>query len=130
MYNIFLRFSEFLFFIMTLATNFEALSLANHDFSNSLYTVRILMFLRSITTLYPKLIGFFFFFFVPKELAKRENGNIFYSPFSIHLIMFLASVGAASKTFDEMMATMHLNETTHSLENYRNLLEELTVSKK
>ena len=57
---------------MALTTNLEALSLANHDFSFSLY----------------------------KELAKTETGNIFYSPFSIHVIMFMASVGAASKTFD------------------------------
>ncbi|XP_027846973.1 leukocyte elastase inhibitor-like isoform X4 [Aphis gossypii] len=82
---------------MALATNLEALSLANHDFSFSLY----------------------------KELAKTEKGNIFYSPFSIHVIMFMASIGAASKTFDEMIATIHLNKTTHSLEAYRNLLEDL-----
>ncbi|XP_025205520.1 serpin B4-like isoform X6 [Melanaphis sacchari] len=82
---------------MALTTNLEALSLANHDFSFSLY----------------------------KELAKTEKGNIFYSPFSIHVIMFMASVGAASKTFDEMIATIHLNKTTHSLESYRNLLEDL-----
>lgn len=61
-------------------------------------------------------------------MAKTEKGNIFYSPFSIHVIMFMASVGAASKTFDEMIATIHLNKTTHSLEAYRNLLEDLTVS--
>ncbi|XP_060838643.1 leukocyte elastase inhibitor-like isoform X2 [Rhopalosiphum padi] len=83
---------------MALATNLEALSLANHDFSFSLY----------------------------KELAKTETGNIFYSPFSIHVIMFMASIGAASKTFDEMIATIHLNKTTHSLEAYKNLLEDLT----
>jgi len=40
----------------------------------------------------------------------------------------MASVGAASKTFDEMIATIHLNKTTHSLEAYRNLLEDLIVS--
>ncbi|XP_008178943.1 serine protease inhibitor 4, serpin-4-like isoform X4 [Acyrthosiphon pisum] len=83
---------------MALNTNYEnALSLANHDFSFSLY----------------------------KELAKTENGNIFFSPFSIHVIMFMASMGAASKTFDEMINTIHLNETTHSMEGYRTLLEDL-----
>jgi len=61
-------------------------------------------------------------------VAKTETGNIFFSPFSIHVIMFIASVGAASKTFDEMVATIHLNETTYSLEAYRQLLEDLTVS--
>jgi len=61
-------------------------------------------------------------------VAKIEKGNIFYSPFSIHVIMFMASTGAASKTFDEMVATLHLNETTHSLEAYGKLLEALTVS--
>jgi len=61
-------------------------------------------------------------------VAKTETGNIFYSPFSIHVIMFMASTGAASKTFDEMVVTMHLNDTTHSLEAYGKLLEELTVS--
>jgi len=61
-------------------------------------------------------------------VAKTETGNIIYSPFSIHVIMFMASTGAASKTFDEMVATIHLNETTHSLEAYGKLLENLTVS--
>jgi len=61
-------------------------------------------------------------------LAKTEKGNIFFSPFSIHVIMFMASMGAASKTFDEMIKTIHLNETTHSKEGYRNLLEDLLVS--
>ncbi|XP_015375355.1 PREDICTED: serpin B4-like isoform X1 [Diuraphis noxia] len=78
-------------------SNIEALSLANHDFSFSLY----------------------------KELAKTETGNMFYSPFSIHVIMFMASVGAASKTFDEMINVIHLNKTTHSMEAYKNLLEDL-----
>ncbi|NP_001156102.2 serine protease inhibitor 4-like isoform X1 [Acyrthosiphon pisum] len=83
---------------MDLSTNLEALRSANHDFSFSLY----------------------------KEVAKTETGNIFYSPFSIHVIMFIASIGAVAKTFDEMVATIHLNETTYSLEAYRQLLEELT----
>lgn len=42
--------------------------------------------------------------------------------------MFMASVGAASTTFDEMISTIHLNKTTHSLEAYKELLEELIVS--
>lgn len=42
--------------------------------------------------------------------------------------MFMASVGAVSKTFDEMIATIHLNKTTHSLEAYKNLLDDLIVS--
>lgn len=41
--------------------------------------------------------------------------------------MFMASIGAASKTFDEMMTTIHLNKTTHSLEAYSELLDDLTV---
>jgi len=61
-------------------------------------------------------------------LAKTEKGNIFYSPFSIHVIMFMASIGAASKTFDEMINTIHLNKTTHSMESYKQLLEDLLVS--
>lgn len=61
-------------------------------------------------------------------MAKTERGNIFYSPFSIHLIMFMASSGAASKTFDEIVATLHLNKTTYSLEAYKQLLEDITVS--
>ncbi|CAI6369441.1 unnamed protein product [Macrosiphum euphorbiae] len=79
-------------------TNLEALSSANHEFSFSLY----------------------------KEIAKTETGNIIYSPFSIHVIMFVASTGADLKTFDEIVATMHLNKTTHSMEAYRKLLEDLT----
>lgn len=39
----------------------------------------------------------------------------------------MASIGAVSKTFDEMISTIHLNKTTHSLEEYRNLLNHLTV---
>lgn len=42
--------------------------------------------------------------------------------------MFMASVGAASRTYDEIITTIHLNKTTHSLEEYRKLLDELTVS--
>lgn len=42
--------------------------------------------------------------------------------------MFMASVGAASNTFDEMLNTIHLNKTTHSLEAYKQLLEDLVVS--
>jgi len=61
-------------------------------------------------------------------LVKTDEGNIFFSPFSIHLIMFMASLGAASKTFDEMINTIHLNKTTHSMEGYRKLLEDLLVS--
>lgn len=41
--------------------------------------------------------------------------------------MFMASVGAAANTFDEMVATIHLNKTTHSLEAYKNLLDDLIV---
>jgi len=40
----------------------------------------------------------------------------------------MASVGAASKTFDEMINVIHLNKTTHSMEAYKNLLEDLLVS--
>ncbi|XP_022165487.1 serpin B6-like [Myzus persicae] len=83
---------------MALSTNLEALRCANQDFSFSLY----------------------------REVAKTERGNIFYSPFSIHLIMFMASSGAASKTFDEIVATLHLNKTTYSLEAYKQLLEDIT----
>ncbi|XP_060881642.1 serpin B4-like isoform X2 [Metopolophium dirhodum] len=82
---------------MALNTSYESLSLANHDFSFSFY----------------------------KEVDKTDEGNIFFSPFSIHVIMFMASMGAASKTFDEMINTIHLNETTHSMEGYRKLLEDL-----
>lgn len=42
--------------------------------------------------------------------------------------MFMASTGTASKTYDEIIATLHLNKTTHSLEAYQNLLEHLTVN--
>ncbi|VVC37390.1 Serpin domain,Serpin, conserved site [Cinara cedri] len=82
----------------TLATNLEALKLANHDFSFSLYT----------------------------ELANSNSGNMFYSPFSIHVILFMASTGAVSKTFDEIIAVLHLNEITYSPEVYKNLLEDST----
>lgn len=60
-------------------------------------------------------------------MAKYETGNIFYSPFSIHVIMFMASVGAASKTFDEITAIIHLNKNNHSMEAYKILLENLTM---
>jgi len=42
--------------------------------------------------------------------------------------MFMASVGAVSKTFDEMIATIHLNKTTHSLDAYSRFLEDLIAS--
>lgn len=40
----------------------------------------------------------------------------------------MASVGAASETLDEIMATLNLNKTANSLKVYKELLEELTVS--
>ncbi|XP_015378838.1 PREDICTED: serpin B4-like [Diuraphis noxia] len=83
---------------MEFTTNLEELISAYHEFSFSLY----------------------------KEIAKTETGNIFYSPFGIHMIMFMTSTGAASKTFDEIVATMHLNKTTHSMNTYRKLLEDIT----
>ncbi|XP_060880830.1 serpin B4-like isoform X2 [Metopolophium dirhodum] len=81
--------------MVQLTPNLETLRSAIHDFSFSMY----------------------------KEVAKTETGNIFYSPFGIHLIMFMASTGATSKTFDEMVATIHLNESSHSMETYKKLLE-------
>ncbi|XP_060880898.1 serpin B4-like isoform X1 [Metopolophium dirhodum] len=87
--------------MVELTANLETLRSAIHNFSFSMY----------------------------KEVAKTETGNIFYSPFGIHLIMFMASTGAASKTFDEIVATIHLNESSHSMETYRKLLEDLTSAK-
>ncbi|CAI6368280.1 unnamed protein product [Macrosiphum euphorbiae] len=88
--------------IVPLTANLETLRSTVHNFSFSMY----------------------------KEVAKTETGNIFYSPFGIHLIMFMASTGAASKTFDEIVATIHLNETSwktdETLEAYRKLLDYLT----
>ncbi|XP_050435896.1 leukocyte elastase inhibitor-like isoform X2 [Adelges cooleyi] len=82
---------------MALATNsLEALSLANHDFSLSLYSK-----------------------------FNQKDGNIFYSPFSIHLVMFMASVGAAAKTFDEIVNTLHLTKNNTALDAYKELLENL-----
>lgn len=60
-------------------------------------------------------------------MIKTSTGNMIYSPFSIHVIIFMASVGADSKTFEEMIAAIHLSKSNYSLEAYSDLLEDLTV---
>lgn len=43
--------------------------------------------------------------------------------------MFMAIMGAASKTYDEIMATLHLNKNTIDLlKKYNDLLKNLLVS--
>ncbi|XP_050430549.1 leukocyte elastase inhibitor-like isoform X2 [Adelges cooleyi] len=82
---------------MTLAlNNFEALSLANQGFSLSLYSK-----------------------------LSQQDGNIFYSPISIHIILFMASIGAAAQTFDEILNTLHLTKETNFSEIYKELLNSL-----
>ncbi|XP_050430575.1 uncharacterized protein LOC126839339 [Adelges cooleyi] len=82
---------------MALATNnLEVLSLANHDFSLSLYSK-----------------------------FNQQDGNIFYSPLSIHLVMFMASIGAAAKTLDEIVNTLHLTKNNTALDAYKELLDNL-----
>lgn len=53
---------------------------------------------------------------------------MFYSPLSVHVIMFMASTGADSKTLDEITATVCVNNSNNLLEAYKKLLGELTVS--
>ncbi|XP_050527349.1 leukocyte elastase inhibitor-like isoform X2 [Daktulosphaira vitifoliae] len=77
-------------------TNLDSLSLANYDFSLSLYSK-----------------------------FSKQDGNIIYSPFSIHVIMFMASVGAAGKTFDEIINTIYLTKDNHLLDAYKELLDNL-----
>lgn len=66
--------------------------------------------------------------FLKELLAMTGNGNIFYSPLGIHAIMFNASIAANSKTFDEIITAINLNEATYSQNAYSELLEKLTVS--
>lgn len=61
-------------------------------------------------------------------MLSKADGNIFYSPLSIHVLMFMASIGAVSNTFDEILATIHLNKSNDLLEAYKELLNNLMVS--
>ncbi|XP_050532594.1 serpin B10-like [Daktulosphaira vitifoliae] len=78
--------------------NLEALSLSNYAFSLKFYA----------------------------EFRNYED-NIFYSPLNIHVLMFMASVGAAAGTFDEMFNLLHLskNNTIELLDTYRRLYKHL-----
>ncbi|VVC24911.1 Serpin domain,Serpin, conserved site [Cinara cedri] len=80
------------------AENLETYSKANHDFALSLYT----------------------------KLAEIETGNIIYSPLSIHVIMFMTSIGAVSKTLDEIIKTIHLTNIKYSVEDYSAMLKRIT----
>lgn len=66
--------------------------------------------------------------FLKELLAITESGNIFYSPLSIYAITLNASVGANSKTFDEIIKVINSNETTDLQNVYGIFLEKLTVS--
>ncbi|XP_050535132.1 serpin B4-like [Daktulosphaira vitifoliae] len=81
---------------MDVVNNLEVLCSANHQFALSLYS----------------------------ELNKQD-GNIFYSPFSIHLIMFMASMGAAADTLDELYTTLQLKKNSNLLDTFSDFLDGL-----
>ena len=55
-----------------------------------------------------------FAFDLYQELIKNENGNIFFSPFSISTALAMTYAGADQNTANEMANTMHFDENIPS----------------
>lgn len=53
-----------------------------------------------------------FSFDLYKEIAKKEQGNIFYSPFSISTVLAMTYAGAKGKTAEEMASVLHFDINT------------------
>ncbi|XP_050548035.1 serine protease inhibitor A3G-like [Daktulosphaira vitifoliae] len=83
---------------LTVAT-LNTLRVANHDFSMALYSK-----------------------------LNKDNENLFYSPISIHIVLLMAGIGAASNTYNEIFDTIRMPKNDDTLEPYEKLLSTLNVS--
>lgn len=60
---------------------------------------------------------------------QKTEGNLFFSPFSCQLVLFLASIGAKGKTFEEMRDAICLPaEWSHVLQSFKSLLTSIDES--
>ncbi|XP_050535095.1 serpin B10-like [Daktulosphaira vitifoliae] len=75
------------------SNNLEVLRLANHDFSSILYSK-----------------------------LNNNNENLFYSSLSIHVVMLMAGMGAATQTFNEIFDTIQLPKNKSLIKSYGELL--------
>lgn len=72
-----------------------------------------------------------FAFDLYQELIKNENGNIFFSPFSISTALAMTYAGADQNTANEMANTMHFDENIPSFHlNYGKYLNQLETNAK
>lgn len=72
-----------------------------------------------------------FAFELYKEIAKKEKGNIFFSPFSISTALAMTYAGADGKTAEEMASTMHFNANNEEFHmSYGNYLKTLESNAK
>lgn len=72
-----------------------------------------------------------FAFELYNEIAKKEQGNIFFSPFSISTALAMTYAGADGKTAEEMASTMHYNSNTEEYhQSYGNYLKTLESNAK
>jgi len=65
-----------------------------------------------------------------RELSKKENDNIFFSPYSILTALSIAYEGARGKTAEEMRDVLHIPvDNTSRREGFRRLILDLTPKK-
>src|SRR3989344_6535442 len=59
-----------------------------------------------------------FAFDLYSQLDKSENGNLFYSPYSISAALAMTYEGAKGKTADEMKSVFHFPESNILMQNF------------
>lgn len=62
-----------------------------------------------------------FAFDIYSELDKTNNGNLFYSPYSLFAAMAIAYEGSKSQTYEEIKSVLHFPETDILRPNFANI---------
>ncbi|KRT82821.1 hypothetical protein AMK59_4624 [Oryctes borbonicus] len=60
-------------------------------------------------------------------ILSKQEGNVFYSPLSVHAILSLVYQGADGETAKSMAKGLHLSDTKLAAEGYQNLMEQLNA---
>ncbi len=64
------------------------------------------------------------------RLARQETGNLFVSPFSVHVAMSMVQAGARDKTAKEMQAVLHLPDQADRSSVFLDMLRSMQVNQK
>ena len=64
------------------------------------------------------------------RLARQESGNLFVSPFSVHVALSMVQAGAHNKTANEMQAVLQLPDQTDRASVFLNMLRSMQVNQK